>query len=277
MRLSFSNIAWDVAEDEEVAALLRRYGVDAIDIAPGKYFSDPARADSQGMHRVKSWWSDRGISIVGMQALLFGTTGLNVFGDENSRQALLAHLSSICRIGAGVGATRLVFGSPRNRDRAGLPDDQVHEIATDFFRKLGDIAIEHGVMVCLEPNPTHYGANFMVDSAETARVVQAVAHSAIRMQFDSGAILLNGEEAHDVLGRHHALVGHVHASDPDLVPLGDHGADHRHIGDTLARFLPGHLVTIEMVASRDEPHLAAMERALIYARSSYGPVAGSSA
>ena len=271
MRLSISNIAWDVAEDDDVATLLRRHGVNAIDIAPGKYFPEPALADTQAMHRVKSWWAVRGLEIVGMQALLFGTTGLNVFGDIESRQALLAHLASICRIGAGVGATRLVFGSPRNRDRAGLPDAQVHEIATGFFRQLGDIAVEHGVTICLEPNPTHYGANFMVDSTETARVVQAVAHPAIRMQFDSGAITLNGEDAHDVLNRHHPLIGHVHASDPDLVPLGDHGTDHRPIHDAIAQFLPGRVVTIEMVATRNEPHLKAIERALAYAGGAYRP------
>jgi hypothetical protein len=52
-----------------------------------------------------------------MQALLFGTTGLNVFGDNKSQEAMLEHLRAVCRIGAGLGATKLVFGSPKNRDR----------------------------------------------------------------------------------------------------------------------------------------------------------------
>jgi len=37
MRLAISNIAWDTAEDEAIVTLLQRFGVDAIDIAPGKY------------------------------------------------------------------------------------------------------------------------------------------------------------------------------------------------------------------------------------------------
>ena len=73
MRLAISNIAWDITVDEAVAELLNRYGVDAIDVAPGKYFPQPANATLEEMNAVKAWWSKRDIEITGMQALLFGT------------------------------------------------------------------------------------------------------------------------------------------------------------------------------------------------------------
>ena len=68
----------------------------------------------------RAWWAERGIEITGMQALLFGTSGLNVFGPSEVQDAMLAHLAAVCRIGAGLGAVRVVFGSPKNRDRSGL-------------------------------------------------------------------------------------------------------------------------------------------------------------
>ena len=40
MRISISNIAWEVEDDERIVQLLHKYGVDAIDVAPSKYFSD---------------------------------------------------------------------------------------------------------------------------------------------------------------------------------------------------------------------------------------------
>ena len=126
-----------------------------------------------------------------MQALLFGTTGLNVFGESKRQDAMLEHLRAVCRIGAGLGSTRLVFGSPKNRDRSGLNDSQALEQAVSFFRRLGNAAQEHGVIICLEPNPTQYGANFMTTSDETAFVVAAVDHEAIRMQFDTGALTIH--------------------------------------------------------------------------------------
>lgn len=262
MRLAISNIAWDTAEDEAIATLLHRFGVDAIDVAPGKYFQEPARATEADMVRVKNWWSDRGIEITGMQALLFGTTGLNVFGPAAVQDAMLQHLAAVCRIGAGLGATRLVFGSPKNRDRAGLRDQQAMAVAVPFFQRLGDIAQSCGVVICLEPNPACYGANFMTTSAETAQLVAQTAHPAIRMQIDTGALTINGEDPARVLQDCASLIGHVHASEPDLLPLGDGGTDHDKVLAALQQYLPNHVVSIEMLATRNEPHPVSIERAL---------------
>lgn len=269
MRLAISNIAWDVTEDEAVAVLLQRFGVDAIDIAPGKYFPLPAGAADDDIGRVKMWWADRGIEITGMQALLFGTTGLNLFGAAACQAKMLEHLNGICRIGAGLGATRIVFGSPKNRDRAGLNDEAALEKAAPFFRRLGDIAQFHGVVVCLEPNPTCYGANFMTTSAETAQVVRHIDHPAIRMQLDTGAITINGEDPVHVLQNNASLIGHVHASEPDLVPLGDGNGDHVKFANAIETYLPRHLVSVEMVATKSEPHITSIERALNVATQNY--------
>ena len=262
MRLAISNIAWDIAEDEDIATLLQHYGIDAIDIAPGKYFPQPALATSVEIHQVKVWWAARGIEITGMQALLFGTAGLNVFGAAEVQAALLKHLDAVCRIGGELGAKRVVFGSPKNRDRGGLNDIEAMAAAVSFFRRLGDIAASHGVIMCLEPNPPCYGANFMTTSVETAQVVAQIDHPAIRMQFDTGALTINGEDPGAVLRECATLIGHIHASEPKLLPLGDGGTDHAKMAEALIRSLPNLLVTIEMVATQNEPHLVSIERAL---------------
>lgn len=262
MRLAISNIAWDIAEDESIVKLLQSFTVDAIDVAPGKYFPDPAAATDAEILRVKRWWSDHGIEITGMQALLFGTTGFNVFGHAETQSEMLMHLAAVCRIGAGLGATRLVFGSPKNRDRSGLSDNDAMAMATAFFGKLGDIAAANGVLICLEPNPIRYGANFMTSSEETAYVVRQVAHPSVRMQFDTGALASNGEDPEAILQNCAPLIGHVHISEPDLLPLGEGGTDHAAAAHALRRHLPNHAVSIEMVATRDEPHGDSVGRAL---------------
>tara|TARA_B110000908_G_C10239313_1_gene445186 strand:- start:435 stop:1271 length:837 start_codon:yes stop_codon:yes gene_type:complete len=270
LRLSISNIAWDVAEDEAIARLLKTYHVNAIDIAPGKYFPDPHIATSAEIASVRQWWADRGIEIVGMQALLFGTTGFNVFGTADVQDKMLAHLKAICRIGGEIGARRIVFGSPKQRDRGDLSDAQVAKIAAKFFRQLGDIAAGCDVTICLEPNPTHYGANFMTTSAETAEVVRAINHPNIRMQFDTGAVTINQEDPLVVLRDNSALIGHVHLSEPDLLPLGDAGTDHQKCANALMMTHSDSVLTIEMVATKNEPHLASIKRALIIANKYYG-------
>lgn len=262
MRLAISNIAWERAEDMAVSKLLQQLQIDAIDVAPGKYFPNPAQASEAQISQVRRWWRARGIEIYGMQALLFGTRGLNLFAGSDSQAAMLAHLAAVCRIAAGLGARRLVFGSPKNRDRAGLEPQHSLEVAMRFFRRLGDIAHDHGVVICLEPNPACYGANFMLDSHETAQMVRLVAHDAIRMQLDTGALTLNAEDPARVLHDHADLIGHVHASEPHLVPLGEGGTDHGRVLSALRGYLPEQVVTIEMLTPPDQPTLPVLERAL---------------
>lgn len=269
MRLSISNIAWDIGEDKEIQKLLAKYRIDAIDIAPTKYFSDPINVRDADIDNVRMAWLDRGIEITGMQSLLFGTAGLNVFAADDVQEKMLSHLAGICRIGARLGATRLVFGSPKNRDRQGLNDEQVVYTAKTFFGKLGNIASDHGVCICLEPNPTCYGANFMVTSTETAMIVREVNHPAIKMQLDTGAIYINQENAAQVLIENADVIGHVHISEAGLVPLGDSDQDHQKISEALQKYLPDHVVTIEMLATKDEAHVKAIDRALSCAVANY--------
>jgi D-psicose/D-tagatose/L-ribulose 3-epimerase len=267
MRLSFSNIAWTQDEEEEIASLLADAGVRLVDIAPGKYFADPAAASAADAERVRLWWADRGFAIAGMQALLFGVSGLNLFTDDG---AMLARLSQLCRLGAELGAGALTFGSPRQRDRTGVDDATAERIAVDFFRRLGDAAAGAGVLVCLEPNPAIYGCNFMVRTDEAAAIVRAVDHPAIRLQLDVGAIAANGEDATRTIEDHCALIGHVHASEPGLVVLGDGGAPHVEAGAALRALRAQSIVTVEMAAPPNEPHARAVARALEVAKAAYG-------
>jgi len=264
VRLSISNIAWDVSEDASVARLLQQHHVDAIDVAPSKYFSDPLRTPSSAVTKVREYWKGYGIDIVGMQALLFGTQGLNIFGDEASQTMMLKHLTAVCRIGAVLGAKRLSFGSSKNRDCGNSEKTNAKNIAVDFFQKLGNAAQAEGVIICLEPSPLCYASSFMINSEETADIVEAVNHPAIRMQLDTGSMKINNE-ALDIIDRYADLIEHIHASEPLMVTLGDGGVDHESFAKKISHQLSRHIVSIEMVASTAEPHITAIERALAVA------------
>lgn len=268
MLLSVSNIAWELPEEDAVAGLLADAGVDRVDVAPGKYFADPRAATEADIAAVRRLWCDRGFSVAGMQALLFGTSGLNLFDDPHG--AMFDRLAAVCRIGGGLGAGALTFGSPRQRDRGELDDGQVERIATDFFGRLGDVAAAHGTAICLEPNPAPYGCNFLTGSGEVAGFVRRLGHPAVRMQLDVGAIALNGEDPAAVVEDAASVIGHVHASEPMLATLGDGDAPHEAVAAALARLRPELTVTIEMAASAKEPRLDAVRRAVALASRVYG-------
>ncbi|QNA88519.1 sugar phosphate isomerase/epimerase [Massilia sp. Dwa41.01b] len=266
MRLSISNLAWNPEYDDRIAGLLHAFAFDAIEIAPGKYFpiaDAKQESNTQGLDAVRRAWQECGIDIVAMQALLFGTTGLNMFGSPAVQEAMLNHLARIAAIGGALGAKRLVFGSPKNRDRSGIDDATTTAMAIDFFRRLGDIAAASGCIVCLEANPAAYGCNFMLGTAEAAEMVRETAHPAIRLQFDIGSVTANGEDAADLLVRYRELIGHVHISEPGLQPLGRSAADHAHLGALLRHALPPDMtVSIEMLTPATEDPVAAVRSAL---------------
>lgn len=265
MRLSVSNIAWDMADEPAAAELLADAGITCVDVAPGKYFPDPAAVSDADGERVRRWWADRGFTIVGMQGLLFGTTGLNLFSDDGT---MLRRLADQCRIGRLLGATALVFGSPKQRDRSGLDDATAIRIAVDFFRRLADAAAGEGVTVCLEGNPAMYGCNFMVRTEEAAAVVQAVDHPAIRLQLDVGTMAANGEDCAAIIGAYADLFAHAHASEPGLVPLGEGASPHDVAAACVRRLRPDLTVAVEMVTPPEG--LAAVARAVAVAKAAYG-------
>lgn len=245
MQLSISNIAWEKDEEPEIAELLQRLGVTAVDVAHSKYFPDAAEAADSDIRKVMTWWEERGISVYGMQSLLYGTKGLNVFGDSESQSRLLTHLGHVCRIAEGLGAKRLVFGSPKNRDRTGLTDSEAEDIALRFFGRLGDIAQSHGVVITLEPNPVCYGTNWITTTRDACSFVKELGNPGIAMQLDTGTVITNSEDR-DTIASVKDAAGHVHLSEPKLLPLCLAPLGHNDVFRAAAGIAPG-TVTIEML------------------------------
>lgn len=267
-QISISNIAWDTSLDEEVAQKLSSMGIRCIDIAPGKYFQNFKETTDSQISIVKKIWEDRGFSIIGMQSLLFGTKGLNLFAEKEIQQKMLEHLDHVCRIGSILGATKLVFGSPKNRDRTGLSDISAEEMALQFFYQLGEIAKKNGVVICLEPNPSCYGANFLTGTWETYDFVSKLNHPNIRLQFDSGTFFINKEDI-EIVGQVKNLIGHVHISEPNLSALGTADVNHQLLGRELNDFVTGLPRTIEVLTNRSENILGDIVKSVNIAKCNY--------
>ena len=204
-----------------------------------------------------------------MQSLFFGTTGLNIFGDQQSQDLSLLHLSSVCRIASLLGVKTLVFGSPKNRDRGTLSDSEALSVAIPFFQSLGEIAGLHGLRICLEPNPKVYNCNFMTNSEETAKVVRQINSPHIQMQCDIGAVITNGEDLSQVLHDNHDIIGFVHLSEPGLKPLEKNAEKHSYIATCLKKYIPHIIIAIEILTPQHELDLSAVETSIKIATEFY--------
>lgn len=259
MRLAVSMIAWQPDEDDAVAAILTRHGVEGVEFAPTRHWPDLAVVGDDDVLARRRFWNAHGLEIPAMQSLLFGRDDLQLFGDDGDRARMLEYLTHVVRIGALLGARVLVFGSPRNR-RLGTRDaTDGGVVATGFFRRLGDVAAAEGVTIGVEANPPEYGADFLTTHEEVRRFVRGVAHPAVVHHVDLGGLVLSREDPAEAVAEAQPLA-HFHASAPYLAPLAaDPG-----LGvalDALSRQSYDRWVSIEMRRQTDAP-LKAIEAAV---------------
>lgn len=217
MKLAMSAIAWEPPDDEEAGRILREHGFVGVELAPTKIFPRPDSATDAEIATCRKAWEKRGLPIVALQALLFGRPDLTVFGE--TREATFDYLSRVIRLGARLGASALVLGSPRNRARGSLPMSQAWPRAVDFFARLGAVAAKAGTCLCIEPNPPRYGADFILDSKEALRLVEEVASPGFGLHLDAACAQLAGEDFPARIRASARVLRHVHLSEPDLAPV----------------------------------------------------------
>lgn len=219
IEIAISNIAWDPVLDDAVIELLQTVQINKIEIAPRASFDNIDEITTADIDKYHQKWTKNGIETIAMQALLFGTTGFNIFSEESVQSDMLSYLDKIATLAQNLGASRLVFGSPKNRLLNGLNTEEGKKLYTRFFNNLGDIGAQRNCIFCVEPNPIEYGADFMTDSKSTAKVVRDLNHPNIMMQFDTGAMIMNREDFQKTIDKNFSLYGHFHLSMPHLEPL----------------------------------------------------------
>lgn len=266
MNLGISNIAWDPSLDSEVASILRAFGLDTIDIAPSKYFDLKSSIDYGELLQLRRDWESRGIRIWGMQSLMFGST-LNLFGCSEEQDRVLEWLERVFIIGQAIGAQKLVFGSPKNRNCTHSDPGECDKRALPFFARLGDIAHERDISLCVEPNPRQYGSNFLTNCHDTANFVLRLAHPSVQLQMDFGSLMMNEEGPEIFFESYRGLIGHVHISAPHLVPIYKHENELIRYFRALNGFDPVTEIvpTIEMLSTAPDQTLAEIEKSLISA------------
>jgi D-psicose/D-tagatose/L-ribulose 3-epimerase len=269
LKLAVSNIAWAPEDDAEIAKVLRAHGVQGVELAPTKWRDSPFDAPSKDIAELRRVWEDRGFKVVSLQSLLFGRPDLQLFGSDTSRAELSTFLQRVLDFAHAVGAGAVVFGSPKNRLRGDMSIVDATAIAELFLRELGDHAHERGVAFCVEANPPGYGCDFITTTAEAVELVRRVNHPGICVNADLGGMTMAGEDPLASIESARGLIGHFHASEPNLAEIGA-ASDHVRAAQGLAQLSYDRWVSIEMRAAADGNDVAAVECAVQAVQRAYG-------
>ncbi|WP_343344192.1 TIM barrel protein [Sphingomicrobium sp. XHP0239] len=224
MIFAMSNIAWAPDERLGAYAALAEAGISGLEIAPGILFDgaeDPMDPDIATAERAMGELADHGLALVSMQSLLYGVEDAALFGDARQRQRFADAMHRAIDLAGRFAIPNVVFGSPRQRViPKGANDEAAIDHAATTFASFADRAAEAGTVIAMEPNPAAYGTNFLTSLQEAIGFVAAVNHPALRLNFDLGAIIMNGDAARaaDLARAVASHVHHVHVSEPDLAP-----------------------------------------------------------
>lgn len=271
MTLAVSSLAWEPAQDEIVRAALRRLDVKGIELAPLKYWPRAPEVPGSELRDYAARWTDAGIAIVALQAILFGRSDLQLFGSPAQQTAFVEHMIGIATICGELGASVIVFGAPKNRLRGTLSDGDAVARATPLLTRIAAAASDRGCTLCVEPNPPRYGGDFVRTTTEAAELVRAVNHPGFGLHLDAGALVIAAETDDEIVAAAR-MAAHFHVSEIDLAPIGSGTVDHRRIAALLDRGAYARWKSIEMrlPSTTDAGLLASIDRAVAVARESYG-------
>lgn len=245
LKLSASNLAWDITRDKAILQELKELGFRGLEIAPSKLFGDtPYEALAESKQYADYVHTDFGLSICSMQSIWYKRTE-NIFVSEDERKTLLDYTFKAIDFAANIGCKNLVFGCPKNRSiPANLTKKEAKKIFIDFLNKVNDYASQKDVFLSLEANPTIYNTNFLNTTSETAKLLKDANLSNIGLNLDFGAIIQNREKIEDFANLI-PFIKHVHISEPFLATP-KHRIKHKKLAELLEGSNYSGYVSLEM-------------------------------
>lgn len=241
IKLSVSNIAWRPESDNRIYEYLKKSGFSGLEVAPTRIFPDhPYEKLDEAKIFSRNLDDEYGLKVCSLQSIWYGRNE-NIFKSGDDRQLLIDYTKKAIDFAEIVGAKNLVFGCPKNRNADKIEDRQ---IIIDFFKLLGDYAVEHGTVIAIEANPIIYGTNFINSTKEAVQLIKEVGSEGFKLNLDFGTIIYNKEDT-EILGSYIEFINHVHISEPNLEPIQER-AEHQTLLEILHQNKFKGYVSIEM-------------------------------
>jgi len=202
---------WDLARVFRLAA---DTGYQGVELAPFTLAPDIRDVDQARRRQVAADAGRAGVEIVGLHWLLVSPDGLHInHPDADVRLRTVEYLQALIDFCADVGGTKLVFGSPKQRDV--LPElsfADAWELARDTFAAVLPRLESRGVVLCIEPLARD-DTNFITTAAAGVRLCQELDHPRFRLHLDVKAMHDEQLSMAEIIRASADYLAHFHAND----------------------------------------------------------------
>ena len=268
--LAVSSIAWTNEEEPAIAQKLIELGIQHVEIAPTKIWSDPTTTSFEEAREYVEWWKERGIRVSAFQSMLFSRPDLKIFEGRALYNESFDYLKKFLDLAGVMDVKRLVFGSPKNRHRGNKSLEEANEIAVKFFGDLGKIASDNNTILCIEPNAPQYGCDFITNANEGAEIVRKINEPGLKLHLDTACMALAGDDLAESIRSTKDIVEHFHISSPMLEQVEQReDVDHVSASRALNEIGYDNLISIEMRPGESGTNVQRIEKAVKFAQATY--------
>ncbi len=183
-------------------------GYTGIEIAPFTLHADARRITPAEREEVRRLAAAAGLEVVGLHWLLAKTSGFHLtHPDADVRRRTAGYVEDLARLCADVGGSRMIFGSPQQRNvMPGVTHQQALDHAAEVVSQCLPVLEETGVTLCLEPLAPAEG-NFLNTAADAARLIEKIDHPNCRLILDCKAMSSEAVPIPELIRRHASLFG----------------------------------------------------------------------
>ena len=192
-------------------------GYTGIEIAPFTLNPDARKISQAQREEVRRLVDAEDLEVVGLHWLLAKTSGFHLTSpDAEVRRRTAKYVQDLARLCRDLGGSRMIFGSPQQRSvLPGVTPQQALDYAAEVVTECIGVLEQTGVTLCLEPLAPPED-NLLNTAAEAVRLIEKVGHPQVRLILDCKAMSSEAVPIGELIRRHHRLLAHFHANDPNL-------------------------------------------------------------
>ena len=250
----------------EVFAYAARLGYDGVEIAPFTLANSVTEISSAERKALGDQAARNGLEVAGIHWVLVKPEGLYLnHPDAGVRERTANYFCELVDFCADIGGTRMVVGSPKQRNR--MPNvslEQAKAWTLETFRPAVGRAQAREITICFEPlGPGE--TNFINTAAEAIALVEEMSSPHFKIILDVKAMSSESKPIPQIIRESWPHFEHFHANDPNLKGPGSGAVDFKPIAAALHQVGYRGFVSVEVFDFQDGAEAIA-SKSLAYLR-----------
>lgn len=242
MKLSVSNLAWPISENDWCLSMLSNNGISGVEIAPLKVFNSWDSITANDVSKSKKRFTSYGLEVSSFQAITFGTEGLALLGAEDAKRRFYKHLEKVAWLLAEFETKIAVFGSPALRKQSSFNSGELEEV----LMSINEVFARQNVTLAWETVPSYYGCNVLNTLKTSNEFLSSPLLTNICSHFDTGCQYLSGDLKDNQFIKFLSKSKHLHVSEVDLADFSEPSQYNLDIAKPIAQKYKGEWCVLEM-------------------------------